>query len=319
MTPNQIEKVLEIKTYSIAHLEIALYQDPDVWLPYSATEMLNFLIQNNYLSSLKDNSVLDLGTGSGIIGIACEMLGATNVILGDYCAAAVVSAEQNAQLNRLHAKGVQSDRFASFSGQAFDLIISNPPVQPWLFTDTSHRENRLSTSAWNEAGYDGRLVLDALICESKNLLSHQGQVITSCSSRHGHRQTLALLEQYWANQWEEIFVSEHIIDPNYHKPYMNIWLKLQDEDLDLRVYQKDGEGRKYAFQKDNKRAFYLLTEWEIAGDLIPVKIYKELDSYRIFNQNKEKILDLTEEDYHFPELSLAQPWYYTYHLLRLKI
>ena len=317
MTPEKIENTFEVKPYTIENHHIKLYQAPEVWLPYSASNMLSFLIQGRYLDQIAGQSILDLGTGSGIIGIVCGFFGPSKVILSDYCKAAADIAQKNAFLNGVVAQGVQSDRFESLQGQKFNFIISNPPVQPWLFTDSQLQEDRISAAAWNEAGSNGRLVLDSIIKDSKSFLHSFGEVITSCSSRHGHIHTIKLLDQYWPNSWEEIFVSEHFVDSGYHQPYMDIWKKLQEQDLDLRVYQKDDQSRRFTFQQDAQGDFFWITEINFLNKLIPVKIYKDLDKARVFNQQGEKILDLSAEDTLVPGYPIDDTWYYTYHLLRL--
>lgn len=319
MTPKNIANSLGLKTYNIENYEVQLYQDPEVWLPYSASSMLSFLIREHYLEKTSNKRVLDVGTGSGIIGIMCGLLGANEIYLSDYCKAASDMAEKNALQNGIQAKGIQSDRFEKFKGQQFDFIISNPPVQPWLFTNSLDQEHRINSAAWNEAGNSGRLVLDSLIQESKVFLSEKGKVITSCSSRHGHQTTINLLNQHWPNQWQEIFISEHQIDTDYHQPYMTIWKNLQANDFDLRVYQKDHYGQRFSYQKDKHNVSYCLTHIEHLGQKIPVKIYEELGQSRVFNQENEKILDLNKGDQRLPGASIDDQWYYTYHLLCLEL
>jgi methylase of polypeptide subunit release factors len=217
---------MNLEEYTVCGHKLSLLSNPDVWSPYSATEMMSFLIEEGYLNHLDNLRVLDLGSGSGIIGILCGYLGAKEVTLSDYSHSAVQQALKNAQLNSVKAKGVQSDRFARFDGEEYDLIISNPPVQPWLYTEVMREDQRVNAASWNEAGKDGRLVLDALIQESQQYLSNNGTLITSGSTRHGHKQTIRLLEKYWKDNWKLIYAAEHAINRNYHQPYMPSWQQM---------------------------------------------------------------------------------------------
>jgi release factor glutamine methyltransferase len=76
--------------------------------------------------------VLDLGTGTGAIGLAIvsQLPGAT-VLGADKSAGAVKIANENAQALGLASRffAVRSDWFADISGM-FDLVISNPPYIP---------------------------------------------------------------------------------------------------------------------------------------------------------------------------------------------
>ena len=74
-------------------------------------------------------AILDLGTGTGAIGLALvEQLPNAVATLTDISANAVAMALANAESNRLQSRvrGVESDWFASIKGN-FDIIASNPP------------------------------------------------------------------------------------------------------------------------------------------------------------------------------------------------
>ncbi len=307
---------LDLFSKQFAGKNLNFFSDPAVWAPYSAGEMMDFLFQAGYLSELADKTVLDMGTGSGIIGTICGTLGAKEVWLSDYSEAAARLAQKNAEANQVKGIGIQSDRFRAFGDQTFDLIISNPPVQPWLYTDQHDPLHRLSSAAWNEAGKDGRLVLDALISESDQYLSTRGQLLTSSSSRHGHRQTLALLDQHWGDRWKIIYSSEHPIDPNYHQPYMRTWRHLQRLDGDLRVYQKDAQGRCFAPYQDENGQALLISTWEQAGESIPVKILKSQASRVVVQDfSGEKLAEIPTDDPRLPSETADSQWYYQYYLL----
>lgn len=312
MTP-QIQ-TNELKTYRLAGQNLELWSSPDVWSPYSANEMLSFLTEYGYLESIANSRVLDLGTGSGILGIFAGKLGAKEVILTDYCPSAVRLAVENAEQNGIIAHGIQSDCFKSLKGQKFDFIISNPPVQPWLFTDTEHPESRQDSATWNEAGNDGRLVLDSLIAQSKYYLKKGGTLITSCSTRHGHKRTESLLRDYWEGDWQQIYSAEHAIDMSYHKPYLPIWLKLQSKDHDLRVYQKDAHGRIYASQMTQDGKKMLITQWE--RDKLTYRFVLEGNMWVAYNTLQHALFEVPVHDSRLPVHNLEQTWYYQYILIR---
>ena len=327
---------MDIEKYTVSGHEIALSSNPQVWPPHSAMEMLTFLVEAGYLKDLEPLKVLDMGTGSGIVGILCALLGAKAVTLTDYSHAAVAQALENAKLNGVEAKGIQSDRFAGLGpmedggkdrgenggetpdkdNPKYDLIISNPPVQPWLHTDRAHLEERPNVADWNEAGEDGRLVLDALIEESQGYLANNGVLITSCSTRHGHAKTLALLNRHWQDNWEVIYASEHAIDEAYHGDYMSAWRGMQAMDNDLRVYQLDARQRRFAREIAPDGGEFILATLKVDGKEIPVRFTRTGQGWRVTDIHGDTIKEIGPDHPDVPGPALTGHWYYTYYLIR---
>jgi len=302
----------------IAHLAVQWQAHPQVWSPLSAVEMMSFLVTHDYLKDLDQRSVLDFGTGSGVVGIVCGLLGAAPLILSDYSEVAATVAKQNALLNGLsQVQSVQSDRFAQIPNHSYDLIISNPPVQPWLFTDLAHPDARGKVAAWNEAGADGRLVLDALLKQAKAFLAPGGRLITSSSSRHGHRQTVKLWEQYWSGRWEQIYAIEHAILPDYHGPYLPIWKHLQALDGDLRIYQIDDRNRRFAQQLDATGQPITITELELDGRPQAVILRQNpTGEWRVSTPDGMPLCQIAADDPRLPGPPSSDRWYYQYYLFQ---
>ncbi len=310
----KLVSIQNIHTYSVAGKEIKIYTSPDVWSPYSAVEMLNFLENYQYLDNIEEKNVLDLGTGSGIIGIYCAIKNAY-VMVSDYSQHAVDDAIQNAILNKRTIDGEMSDCFLQLENKKFDMILSNPPVQPWLFTDLKDLEHRPTSASWNEAGADGRWVLDSLLKEGKKYLNDNGKMIISCSTRHGHQYTIDLLNENWKNEWKIIYAAEHQLDENYHAPYFSTWLELQANDYDLRIYQKDEKGRKFALQTDKNGQIFIITSFEIADKKIPVALKHNNDYWEVFDKNNTFLMFLANEDDRMPTKPINENWYYQYFLI----
>lgn len=315
------EKLLSLDNihhYSVAGKDIKIHTSPDVWSPYSAVEMLNFLEKYNYLSDIENKTMLDLGTGSGIIGIYCAIKNAI-ITVSDYSQHAVDDAVQNAILNETFIDGIMSDCFVQLENKKFDIILSNPPVQPWLFTDLEDLEHRPTSASWNEAGADGRLVLDALLKEGKNYLTDNGKMIISSSTRHGHQYTIDLLNQHWKNQWKIIYAKEHQLDENYHAPYFSTWLKLQTDDFDLRIYQKDEKGRKFAFQTDEDGQVFMITALEIDDKKTNVALKFNGDYWEVYDKNNNFLMPLSNQDDRMPTKPINENWYYQYFLIECQL
>ena len=99
---------------------------PAVLIPEAETaELVEWVLAN-----LPDRplSVLDLGTGSGVIGITLALERPHwRVTLSDVSPAALTVARQNARHFGLDLAVVESDLFNGLAGHRFDLIVTNPP------------------------------------------------------------------------------------------------------------------------------------------------------------------------------------------------
>lgn len=77
----------------------------------------------------KEDKVLDLGCGYGVVGIlASKLIGCENVVMCDISTKAVETSKQNGLLNELHGLNViVSDGLDSIEDTGFTKILSNPP------------------------------------------------------------------------------------------------------------------------------------------------------------------------------------------------
>lgn len=73
--------------------------------------------------------VLDMGCGTGIVGILAALRGASSVVLADKSSEAVHNAQMNVEFHGLEAccEVRQSDLFSSIDDGPFDLIVFNVP------------------------------------------------------------------------------------------------------------------------------------------------------------------------------------------------
>jgi release factor glutamine methyltransferase len=70
--------------------------------------------------------VLDLGCGSGAVGVAAARRGST-VVASDINPSAVRCTRINAQLNGVELEVRQGDLFEPVAGEQFDVVVFNPP------------------------------------------------------------------------------------------------------------------------------------------------------------------------------------------------
>jgi release factor glutamine methyltransferase len=111
--------------------------DPSVLIPRHETEELVEAaldlssrppLQDNPLGEGECKSVLDLGTGSGILAVTLKLERPDwEVTAVDISPEALATASANARFHGANVRFVLSDGFAALLGESFDLIVSNPP------------------------------------------------------------------------------------------------------------------------------------------------------------------------------------------------
>jgi release factor glutamine methyltransferase len=132
----------------------------------------SFLIAEN-LHVKVGARVLDMGTGSGILGIIAARQ-ASEVLSVDVNPHAVRCAKQNATLNKVagNMAFMQSDLFDALSETAkFDLVLFNAPYLP---SEVGEEESWLGR-AW-AGGTTGRAVIDRFIAQVSERLERGGEI-----------------------------------------------------------------------------------------------------------------------------------------------
>lgn len=152
----------------------------DVLSPRMETEELIYKVIE-YIKSINKNNIkiLDLCTGSGIIGITLRKeleSKSLEVVASDISEEALKVAKENAIMNEAEVKFIQSDIFENIN-EKFDIIVSNPPYI--AYSDKITMED-------NVLNYDPHLALFAeedgmyfyreIIENSKEYLNKDGMI-----------------------------------------------------------------------------------------------------------------------------------------------
>ncbi len=114
----------------IGYIEMAnvkIYIRKKVLIPRYETEELIY-IAFDLIRKNKINNVLDLGCGSGFIGIALKkQFPNLNIIQSDIDNKAIKQTRYNLKVNNISNKVIKSNIFENINDIKFDLIVSNPP------------------------------------------------------------------------------------------------------------------------------------------------------------------------------------------------
>ena len=114
---------------------------------------------------LKDKEIADVGTGSGILAIACAKLGAKHVLGLDIDPLSIKTARENVEVNKCAEKiEVMESDLLSNSKDNYDLIIANilPDVIINLIPDAYKKLNR-----------GGLMLVSGIILEKKDLVIYE--------------------------------------------------------------------------------------------------------------------------------------------------
>jgi ribosomal protein L3 glutamine methyltransferase len=194
LTPPEKQAALQLLARRISERRPAAYLTGRAWfmgLPFHVDERvlvprspLAELIERHFTPWLPDSrqvsAILDLGTGSGCIGIACACaFPDARIDLADMSADALDVARRNVAEHGLEdqVEVIQSDLFSALKGRRYDLIISNPPYVGLEELDNLpaeyHHEPRLGLVA----GAEGLEVVVEILRQAVDYLQRDGLLV----------------------------------------------------------------------------------------------------------------------------------------------
>ena len=146
-------------------------------------------------------SLLDLGTGSGIIAITLAAeLQSIQITAVDKSSAALAIAQQNATLN--HTKNIQfiqSDWFAQVPQQQFNFILSNPPYIDPADPHLQQGDVRFEPSTALIAEQHGLQDIMTIAQQSKDFLKQNGYLVLEHGYNQQHSVHDILKAQHYTN------------------------------------------------------------------------------------------------------------------------
>lgn len=130
----QIEEIKQGKPYQyvLGYTEFLgqkFYVNENVLIPRQETELLvKKTIQLAKIHFKSPHiSVLDMCSGSGVIGICINKTLGVNVTMVDISSKANEVARKNVELHQTNIEVILSDMFSNLEGKIYDVIVCNPP------------------------------------------------------------------------------------------------------------------------------------------------------------------------------------------------
>lgn len=182
---------------------LSFYVTPDVLIPRQETEeLVEAAVQ--LIENKKLQTVLDICTGSGAIGLAIAAHTMAQVTLSDISAAALCVAEKNAARLGVQARLVQSDLFAQICGK-YDMITANPPyIAAEEFAEMQPEVTEYEPRLALDGGRDGLLYYEKIAKKAGAYLAEDGYLLLEIGMTQGNAVT-GVLQQ---NGFAEIVVKK---------------------------------------------------------------------------------------------------------------
>ena len=142
----------------------------------------------------KKLDILDLGCGSGIIGIFLKKFykNNVNIFMSDYSDHATNLTKINSKINKVKIVVVKSNIFEKWKGKKFDIIIDDISAIDQTIAKKSPWYNKFIPS---NCGRDGIFLTEKVIKESKKYLKKNGKIFIPCISLSDYKKVITLMKR----------------------------------------------------------------------------------------------------------------------------
>ena len=181
--------------------DMKFFVNSNVLIPRQDTELMIDLILNYYQK--KDSlNILDLGTGSGAIGIVlASKFKKAKVLLTDMSSKDLNISKKNIFFHKLkNISTLKSDWFEKIPNKKFDLIVSNPPYINKKDTHLKNKELLFEPKNALISEQKGYADITKIIKLSPNFLKSNGALYIE----HGYNQSRKVKELFKKNNFTKI-------------------------------------------------------------------------------------------------------------------
>jgi ribosomal protein L3 glutamine methyltransferase len=166
---------------------LPFYVDERVIVPRSLTG--EFIVDqfSPWIDATRVQRLLDLGTGSGCMAIACAYafpdahIDATDVS-PDALAVARINVERHHLTERVRLR--QSDLFGALAGERYEVILTNPPYVSPAEMPTLPEEYRHEPPLALVSGTDGLQAITRILSQASDYLASDGVLIAEVGNSH---------------------------------------------------------------------------------------------------------------------------------------
>ncbi|MEU1899296.1 HemK2/MTQ2 family protein methyltransferase [Nocardiopsis dassonvillei] len=162
---------------------------PGVYPAQEDTSLLRTVLRQH--GRVAGRSVLDVGSGTGALGIEAFRAGAASLTSIDLSRRSVLASWLNSRLHGVPATVRRGDLFAPVAPHRFDLVLANPPYMP----ASGRRLPRHRIARCWDAGPDGRILLDRICAGAPAVLNEDGALLLVQSELADEQATLDRLEK----------------------------------------------------------------------------------------------------------------------------
>lgn len=160
--------------------------DERVLIPeYETEELVDQVLQR--FPQNRPKTVLDIGTGSGVIGITLKLERPTwQVTATDISAIALRVAKGNAVALGAQINLIMGDLFAPVVGQRFDLIVANPPYVG--HTELEEMDRKVIDHVPHQAlfaSHNGYAIYERIAEQLQHFLTPQGELFAEIGYQQG--------------------------------------------------------------------------------------------------------------------------------------
>lgn len=115
-------------TFNLKNITFDIYSDSSVFGD-GTHESTNFMLELMQKYEIKDKTVMDIGTGTGVLSVFAALSGASHVLALDMSATAIEWARKNFKKNNVEVD-VEINNLTEYIDEKADIIVANlPPAE----------------------------------------------------------------------------------------------------------------------------------------------------------------------------------------------